>query len=484
MKHSNHRITVAYGDGIGPEIMDSAVKILQSAEVNLAIDVISVGEEQYRRNFDSGIPPSAFDTIKNNKILLKAPITTPQGKGYKSLNVTLRKTLGLYANIRPVIAYDPYVKCNFPKMNLVIIRENEEDLYSGIEYRLTDENYEALKLISRTGSEKIAKFAFDYALKNKRKKVTCFIKDNIMKLTDGAFHTAYKEVAKNYPELENGQMIIDIATAKLAANPDLFDVIVTENLYGDIISDVAAEISGSVGLCGSANIGDKYAMFEAIHGSAPDIAGQNIANPTGLINATIMLLNHIGHYEKAGLIQNALNFTIEQGMHTADLYADNHSNAKLGTKEFTAEIIKNLGSKPENLAAAKTRYAKQEKSKDIDLTNYSLITKKRQLVGVDVYLDFKRKDFVGFSGKLNELTSTLQLNLQMISHKGLKIWPEFSYEHELSDMLVCRFLAKGEVKETEHQEIISLLDLLNKQGFTFVKTENLYLYDDKLGFSI
>lgn len=484
MENFNNRIAVAYGDGIGPEIMDSVIRILQSAEVNLAIDTISVGAEQYRRNYDSGIPPSTFETIKNNKILLKAPITTPQGKGYKSLNVTLRKTLALYANVRPVMAYHPFIACNFPKMNLVIIRENEEDLYAGIEYRLTEQNYESLKLISRRGSEKINKFAFDYAKKHQRKKVSCFIKDNIMKFTDGTFHTVFKEVAKHYPEVANEQMIIDIATGKLAAKPEQFDVIVTENLYGDIISDVAAEISGSVGLCGSANIGDKYAMFEAVHGSAPDIAGQNIANPTGLLNAAIMMLNHIGYNEKANLIQNALNYTIEQGLHTADLYNEETSSKQLGTKEFANAVMQNLGQVPEHLSRLQDFSKLKQENKKIDLSNSSLNVKIRKLVGVDIYIDYNKQDFTDFSKKINEITLEHSLNLQMISHKGLKIWPEQNYEHELSDMLICRFVAKGIPKESSHPEIVALLTLLNEHKITFIKTENLYLYDDKLGFSL
>jgi len=484
MKDFNNRIAVAYGDGIGPEIMEAVIRIFQNAEVNLIIDTISAGEEQYRRNYETGIPPSAWDTIKNNRILLKAPITTPQGKGYKSLNVTLRKTLGLYANIRPVQSYDPFIKCNFPNMNLVVVRENEEDLYAGIEYRLTDEVYESLKLITRSGSEKIAKFAFDYAIKNNRKKVTCFIKDNIMKLSDGAFYKAFAEVSKSYPEIENDQMIIDIATAKVAANPEMFDIIVTENLYGDIISDVAAEVAGSVGLCGSANIGENYAMFEAVHGSAPDIAGQNIANPTGLINASVMLLNHVCLFEKAALIQNAVNYTIEQGVHTADLYDEKNSSKKVGTKEFTDEVIKNLGQKPSKLPAAKIKTEDSCEVRTVDLTSSPMISKERKLVGVDVFIDYSATDLGEFGKSLTKETSKLKLNLQMISSKGLKIWPDVNAEGKPSDMVRCRFISNAGNKEASHKDILELLTLLNKKNFTFIKTENLYLYDETLGFSV
>ena len=261
-------ITVAYGDGIGPEIMEAVLKILAEARVPLTIDTIEVGQKFYEKGVTTGIPPAAWDSIRRTKVLLKAPITTPQGGGYKSLNVTMRKALGLYANVRPCTSFHPYVKSMHANMNLVIVRENEEDLYAGIEYRQTQDTFQSVKVITRSGSERIMRYAFEYAVQNGRKKVTCMSKDNIMKLTDGAFHDMFTMVAKEYPQIENEHYIIDIGSARIASKPHLFDVIVTENLYGDIISDIAAEVSGSVGLAGSANIGANYAMFEAIHGSA------------------------------------------------------------------------------------------------------------------------------------------------------------------------------------------------------------------------
>src|SRR6056300_615190 len=280
---SNTRITVAKGDGIGPEIMDATLKILKSAGAEIEIDEIQVGEKVYLSGNTSGISSESWDIIRQNKVLLKAPITTPQGGGYKSLNVSMRKSLGLYANVRPCKSFYPYVQTKHPKMDVVIVRENEEDLYAGIEHQQTDEVVQCLKLISRPGCEKIIRYAFEYAKQNKRKKVTCFTKDNIMKQTDGLFHQVFNEIAEEYPEIESDHMIVDIGAAKVADTPENFDVIVLPNLYGDIISDIAAQISGSVGLAGSSNIGLECSMFEAIHGSAPDIAGNNIANPSGLL---------------------------------------------------------------------------------------------------------------------------------------------------------------------------------------------------------
>ncbi|MDE3061415.1 MAG: NADP-dependent isocitrate dehydrogenase, partial [Pseudomonadota bacterium] len=286
-------ITVAYGDGIGPEIMEATLHILKEAGADIAVETIEVGERVYNMGASSGILPSAWETLKRNKVLLKAPITTPQGKGYKSLNVTMRKTLGLYANIRPTQSYHPFVKTPHPKMDLVIVRENEEDLYAGIEYRQSEDCFQSLKIITRSGSERIIRYAFDYAMQNNRKKVTCMSKDNIMKMADGLFHRLFDEIGQEYPSLTKEHYIIDIGAARIAAKPEIFDVIVTENLYGDIISDIAAEVSGSVGLAGSSNIGEDFAMFEAIHGSAPDIAGKNMANPSGILQSAVMMLVHI-----------------------------------------------------------------------------------------------------------------------------------------------------------------------------------------------
>jgi isocitrate dehydrogenase len=313
-------ITVAYGDGIGPEIMESTLEILREAKADIKINVIEVGKKIYEKGFTSGLMPSAWDEINSSRVLLKAPITTPQGGGYKSLNVTMRKKLGLFANLRPVASFHPFVTTNFPKMDVVIVRENEEDLYAGIEYRQTDQTYECLKIVTRDGCEKIVRFAFEYAINNNRKKVTCFSKDNIMKMTDGIFHKTFDEIAKEYPQIATDHYIVDIGAARLAAKPEIFDVIVTSNLFGDIISDITAEISGSVGLAGSANVGQNYAMFEAIHGSAPDIAGKNIANPSGLLNGAIMMLIHIGQGDIASVIENAWKKTLEDGIHTGDIY--------------------------------------------------------------------------------------------------------------------------------------------------------------------
>ena len=475
------RITVAFGDGIGPEVMESTLSILAEAKARISIETIEVGKIMYERGFSSGIPPEAWKSIQNNKILLKGPITTPQGGGYKSLNVTMRKMLGLYSNVRPCASYHPFINTLHPGMDVVIVRENEEDLYAGIEYRQSHNVYQSLKLITKTGSERIVRYAFEYAVKNNRKKVTCFSKDNIMKFSDGIFHKVFDEIAKDYPQIVADHYIIDIGTARLASKPQIFDVIVTSNLYGDIISDVVAEISGSVGLAGSANIGDEYALFEAIHGSAPDIAGKNIANPSGLINAALMMLVHLGQGDVASLVQNAWLKTIEDGMHTVDVYKENISSKKLSTKEFTAEVISRLGDKPNKFKQVEYNQEKPlvtAKSYDIDLSEI------KTLVGVDVTLNWNGNNPSELAEKIKTLVEDSGLGLQMVSVKGLKVWPDNGDLLVNSDEWNLRFVPISQDKVTTHSEIVRLLEVISKANLDFVRINNLYIFNDKLGFSL
>jgi isocitrate dehydrogenase len=486
-------ITVAYGDGIGPEIMESTIEILKESKADLKFNIIEVGKNIYEKGFNSGLMPSAWEDLAATKVLLKAPITTPQGGGYKSLNVTMRKKLGLFANVRPIASFHPFITTKFPGMDVVIVRENEEDLYAGIEHRQTDQTYQCLKLVTRAGCEKIVRYAFDYAVANNRKKVSCFSKDNIMKMTDGIFHKVFNEIAAEYPQIENDHYIIDIGTARLAAKPEIFDVVVTMNLYGDIISDVVAETSGSVGLAGSANIGKDYAMFEAIHGSAPDIAGKDIANPTGLIHAAAMMLLHINQSEVANKIRNALYKTIEDGIHTADIYNANTSKKKVGTKEFTKAVIANLGEKPSLLPVA--NFSNNAQKTEISKIESAYVAEKKSLIGFDLFIDWQQE----FS-ELLEILKTMEsdeLEVKMISAKGLLLWP-LSDQHMMPNynkgLTVLRFIGKGitgkssnEIinpeKTISHQNIIDMLSILNEKKFDFVKYEGLYLFNGKCGYT-
>lgn len=467
-------ITVAEGDGIGPEIMAATLHILNSCGADIEIRKVEIGEKVYLKGQPTGIDPSTWDIIRSSKAFLKAPITTPQGGGFKSLNVTVRTMLGLYANVRPCISYYPFVDTKFPKMNVVVVRENEEDLYTGIEYRQTQDSYHALKIITRPGCQRIIRYAFEYAVANNRKKVTCFTKDNILKLTDGTFHKIFEEIAAEYPNIENEHWIVDIGAAKLADTPESFDVVVMPNLYGDILSDVTAQIAGSVGLAGSANIGAHCAMFEAIHGSAPRRAGQNLANPSGLIQAAVLMLVHIGQTETAARMQNAWLKTIEDGIHTYDIFKENLSKQKVGTKEFGQAVVDRLGQvpttfKPASFAKAQplTKALKQEPIAD------------KKLKGVDIFIDWK-----GEVSDLHKQLASLEkscLELTMIGNRGVRVWPEKAPETLCIDSWRCRYTFKD---SASHGHIASLLQQMAKKGIDFTHTEHLYSFDGKPGYQL
>ena len=478
---SKRKITVAYGDGIGPEIMKATLAILEAAGAQLEYDVIEIGEQVYLKGISSGMEPKSFDSLRETKVFLKSPITTPQGGGFKSLNVTTRKSFGLYANVRPCKAYSPFIKTHFPKTDLVIIRENEEDLYAGIEHRQTNEVYQCLKVISQPGSEKIIRYAFEYAKKYGRKKVTCMTKDNIMKLADGLFHKTFDEIAKEYPEIQTDHKIIDIGTALIADRPEIFDVIVTLNLYGDIISDVAAQVTGSVGLGGSANVGEEVAMFEAIHGSAPDIAGMDIANPSGLLNGAIMMLVHIGQPEVAEKISNAWMKTLEDGIHTGDIYQEGLSSKKVGTQEFAQAVIERLGQLPTSMAPAEFE---KEEIKPMDTKLRPKAKAKKELTGVDVFIDWDQdgRDPNVIGEKLRQANAN-GLQLHLITNRGVKVFPEGMKETFCTDHWRCRYKTDDGSVVT-HAQVLDLLQQIEKLGFDFIKTEHLYTFDGVRGYSL
>ncbi len=474
-------ITVAYGDGIGPEIMNVTLMILKEAKASLDIETVEIGEKVYKRGINTGIAPETWASLKRTKVFLKAPITTPQGGGFKSLNVTIRTSLGLYANIRPCVSYHPFVSTKHPKMDLVIIRENEEDLYTGIEYQQTEDCVHSIKLISRQGSEKICRYAFEYAKAHERKKVTCFTKDNIMKISDGLFHEVYESVASEYPKIENEHWIVDIGAAKIADTPEAFDVLVLPNLYGDILSDVAAQISGSVGLAGSANIGVHGAMFEAIHGSAPKIAGQNIANPSGLLLGAIMMLVHIGQADKATLIHNAWLTTLEEGVHTYDIFKEGVSKKKVGTKEFAEAVIANLGKTPKIFTP---KNYKDTKMSPIDTSGLKSNEGKveRKLIGVDIFIKHApSKNAIEEVEKLASALKTEDLTLNLITNRGVKVWPEGHAETFCIDQWRCRYRSKS--GHSSGEDIAKLYMQGALQNLDIIKTENLYSIDGEPTFS-
>jgi isocitrate dehydrogenase len=474
------QITVARGDGIGPEIMQATLDILQAAGAKLDIEEIEIGEKLYLSGNTSGISDQAWDSLRRTRVFLKSPITTPQGGGYKSLNVTIRKTLGLFANVRPCVSYSPFVETHFPEMDVVVIRENEEDTYAGIEHQQTDEVAQCLKLITRPGCERICRYAFEYAVANNRKKITCLTKDNIMKLTDGLFHKVFDEVAAEYPQIENEHWIVDIGTARLATAPDNYDVIVTPNLYGDIVSDITAEMTGSVGMAGSANIGENFAMFEAIHGSAPDITGQGVANPSGLLHGAIMMLVHIGQADIAEKIHNAWLKTLEDGVHTGEIASVDHTVNQVGTQDFAAAVIERLGQKPSRLAPVE--YDASAGS-GVKTTIKRRPPAPKTLAGVDVFIHCHDSSPDELAEKL-QAASTETLEIRLITNRGVKVWPLGFPETFCTDHWRCRFKKTCDVVDVQHQDILDLLSSINAAGLDFIKTENLCEFSGKPAFSL
>jgi isocitrate dehydrogenase (NAD+) len=330
-----HRITLIPGDGIGPEVASSVVRIIEAAGVDVEWETHYAGAEALEK-FGETLPPQLLESIKRNKVALKGPVTTPIGKGFTSVNVGLRKALDLYANLRPIRAL-PNVPCRYPDLNLVIVRENTESLYAGLEHIVVPGVVESLKIITEKASTRIARFAFEYATREGRKKITCAHKANIMKLSDGLFLECFRNMAEKYPKIEADDKIVDNACMQLVMRPQQFDVMLLENLYGDIVSDLCAGLIGGLGLVPGANIGEVGAVFEAVHGSAPDIAGQGIANPTALLQSGILMLRYIDEREAAERVQKAMLAVFAEGkVRTRDI----GGTAK--TAEFADAIISKM----------------------------------------------------------------------------------------------------------------------------------------------
>ncbi len=332
---AKHTITLIPGDGIGPEIIAATVRIIEASGVEIDWETQIIGAQALEK-FGETLPAAATDSIKKNKVALKGPLTTPVGKGFTSVNVGLRKTLDLYANVRPIRAL-PNIPCKYPNLNLVIVRENTEDLYAGLEHTVVPGVVESIKIITEKASTRISRYAFEFAKRENRKKVTAVHKANIMKLSDGLFLSSFYNVAKDFPEIEADDKIIDNCCMQLVMNPQQFDVMVMENLYGDIVSDLCAGLIGGLGLAPGANIGEIGAVFEAVHGSAPDIAGQGVANPTAILMSAILMLKHIGERDAAERTERAMLEVFAEG---TTITKDLGGTAK--TADFANAIIDKL----------------------------------------------------------------------------------------------------------------------------------------------
>ena len=435
------KIAVAKGDGIGPEIMDAVLTIFNANEVPLEYEVVDMGKWVFDKGFSNGMTPEAKHVIEETGILFKGPMETPKGKGVKSVNVTARKTWNTYANKRvfqTLHGVDTVFSKAGIRIDLTIVRENIEDTYGGIEHMPTHDVALSRRFITRPGSLQVIKYAFEMAKKNGSRRITCGHKANIMKFTDGLFLECFQEVAKEYPELKSDDIIVDDLAMKLVVSPQDFDVVVLTNLQGDIISDLCAGLVGGLGFAPSANIGDHIAIFEAVHGTAPDIAGKNIANPTALLLSGIAMLRHLGYMKNAAVIENALLYTLEQGVHTGDF--GNKSIPAKNTTEFSQAMISNFGKTPEH--GAKPVLPNMDKTQtvfklDQNQMMVSVETEKEYIVGVDMFIESSEQP--EYIAKKCQRHGGVKFNLVNISNRGTQVWPTGSVYTNLVNLYNVRF---------------------------------------------
>ena len=478
------KIAVAKGDGIGPEIMEAVLKIFNANKVPLEYEYVDMGKWVFDKGFSNGMTPEAKQTIESHGILFKSPMETPKGKGVKSINVTARKTWNTYANKRvfqTLHGVDTvFSKAGIP-IDITVVRENIEDTYGGVEHMLTHDVALSRRFITRPGSLQVIRYAFEMAKKKNARRVTCSHKANIMKITDGLFLECFYEVAKEYPELKADDIIVDDLCMKLVTRPDTFDVVVLTNLQGDIVSDLCAGLVGGLGFAPSANIGDHICIFEAVHGTAPDIAGKNIANPTALLLSGISMLRHLGMMENAGVIENALLYTLEHGVHTGDF--GDKSIPSVNTTQYADAIITNFGTEPSvgakpmlpNMPATPTHF-KLEKNPML----VSEEMKEEKIIGVDMFIESEEQPLV--IAKKCERHAGVKFKLVSISNRGTQVWPTGS----VFTNLVNQYNARFESLDGEplfQQDIIGLYVSLSG-NFKICSFELLNMWGDKKAYSL
>lgn len=478
------KIAVAKGDGIGPEIMDAVLRIFEANKVPLEYELVDMGKWVFDKGFSNGMTPEAQQTIENLGILFKGPMETPKGKGVKSVNVTARKTWNTYANKRvfqTLHGVDTvFSKAGIP-IDLTVVRENIEDTYGGIEHMLTHDVALSRRFITRPGSLQVIKYAFEMARQKNARRITCGHKANIMKITDGLFLECFYEVAKDYPELKADDVIVDDLCMKLVTRPDTFDVVVLTNLQGDIVSDLCAGLVGGLGFAPSANIGDHICIFEAVHGTAPDIAGKNIANPTALLLSGIAMLRHLGLMENAAVIENALLYTLEQGIRTGDF--GDRSKTALNTTQFAEAVIGNFGKQPAlnardllpNKPAMQTMF-KLEK-------NPMLVSKEMEnekIIGVDMFIESAEQP--ALIAKKCQRHAGVKFNLINISNRGTQVWPTGSIYTNLVNQYNVRFESL-DGSALNQQDVLGLYVSLSGD-FKICSSELLNMWGDKKAYSL
>jgi isocitrate dehydrogenase len=478
------KIAVAKGDGIGPEIMDAVLKIFVAAKVPLEYEMVEMGKWVFDKGFSNGMTPEAKETIENLGILFKGPMETPKGKGVKSVNVTARKTWNTYANKRvfqTLHGVDTvFSRAGIP-IDINVVRENIEDTYGGIEHMLTHDVALSRRFITRPGSLQVIKYAFEMAKKKNARRITCGHKANIMKITDGLFLECFYEVAKEYPELKADDIIVDDLCMKLVTRPDLFDVIVLTNLQGDIVSDLCAGLVGGLGFAPSANIGDHICIFEAVHGTAPDIAGKNIANPTALLLSGLAMLRHLGFMESAAVIENALLYTLESGTHTGDF--GDKSIPSVNTTQFADTIVDNFGKSPKinpkpllpNMPATQTTFKLDE--------NPMLVSKESDadvIIGVDMFIESSEQPEI--IAKKCQRHGGVKFSLVNVSNRGTQVWPTGSVFTNLVNQYNVRFESlDGE--PLNQQDVIGLYVSLSGD-FKICSLELLNMWAGKKAYSL
>jgi isocitrate dehydrogenase len=477
-------IAVAKGDGIGPEIMDAVLNIFNAGGVPLEYVYVDMGKWVFDKGFSNGMTPEAQHTIEELGLLFKGPMETPKGKGVKSVNVTARKTWNTYANKRVFQSLHGvdtvFSKAGIP-IDITIVRENIEDTYGGIEHMLTQDVALSRRFITRPGSLQVIKYAFEMAKKNGAKRITCGHKANIMKLTDGLFLECFQEVAREYPELKSDDIIVDDLAMKLVVRPQDFDVVVLTNLQGDIISDLCAGLVGGLGFAPSANIGDHIAIFEAVHGTAPDIAGKNIANPTALLLSGIAMLRHLGLMENAAIIENALLYTLEQGIHTGD-FGDKKIPA-LNTTDFAQAIIGHFGRTPEHMARPLLPNAPVTQTEFKLSRNEMMVTEETQqeyIVGVDLFIESSGQP--EFIAKKCQRHAGVKFNLINISNRGTQVWPTGSVYTNLVNQYNVRF-ESIDGSPLVQQDVLGLYVSLSGD-FKICSSELLNMWGGKRAFSL
>jgi len=453
MKIQNKVITVIPGDGIGPECISAARQVITGAGVNLEWETCQAGESVFKKGISSGVPAETIESIKRTRVVLKGPLGTPVGFGQKSANVTLRKLFETYANIRPVREF-PGVTTPYSGrgIDLVVVRENVEDLYAGIEHMQTPGVAQCLKLISRKGCEKIVRTAFEFARAEGRKSVACATKANIMKMTEGLLKKTFEEIAPEYSDIESWHVIIDNCAHQLVKKPEQYDVIVTTNMNGDIISDLTSGLVGGLGFAPTANLGNDVAIFEAVHGSAPKYAGKDVINPTAVILSAVMLLRHIGEFESAALIENAVMYTIAEGkVPTGDIVGYDKG---VSTSAYTRRIIENLGRIPADWQA---RDYKAIKMPNISSEPTFVTPESRRVIGADVFVEWS-KDAESLGNSLDKIVEASDFRLKMISNRGTKVYPSGDAFPDCVDHWRCRFVLRDTNADASPEMVMELLN--------------------------